>query len=171
MRRVLVVLMVTGCASSPKDRCESVECNQPPLSQCTDLETLRQYQPTGSCDTESGECTYSHTDSDCPHGCRDGACLSEDKRHPITEADIRKAVRSFVKGNWESLPEPDGFPEVLMEKTALPKKARKRFLRSYGAFHKEYALISDELRHLGPALVALNRVHRSSLPEKGGDRP
>ena len=50
-----------GCAAGrclAEDKCRGVVCDQPPDNTCQDGDTLRVYAAVGSCDADTGSCTY-----------------------------------------------------------------------------------------------------------------
>jgi Cys-rich repeat protein len=58
-----------ACSGNP---CAGVSCNTPPASYCVDASTVRTYASSGTC--SGGNCSYAHTDSNCPYGCVNGVC-------------------------------------------------------------------------------------------------
>ena len=69
-------------------RCEGTprSCNSPPPAECADRQTLRTYNPSGSC--AAGQCNYTPSTQACPFGCANGRCL------PDPCADVSCAPRS-----------------------------------------------------------------------------
>jgi hypothetical protein len=59
------------CQGEP---CAGASCDQPPPSVCVGT-SLRVYEAAGTC-TSNGTCRHEFSDSLCPHGCNQGACLS-----------------------------------------------------------------------------------------------
>ena len=55
--------------------CLGVVCDQVPAATCTDASTLRSF--VGSCDEQSGSCTYPSNDAHCSMGCTAGACVGD----------------------------------------------------------------------------------------------
>ena len=54
--------------------CDQVTCDDPPDDTCEDDQTLRVYEPSGSCDPDDGSCDYGFQLTPCEHGCSLGAC-------------------------------------------------------------------------------------------------
>jgi hypothetical protein len=54
--------------------CEGVTCNSPPARACVDSQTLRIYEPSGSC--SDGKCSYASRTESCAGGCANGACVN-----------------------------------------------------------------------------------------------
>jgi len=78
---LLLAVLPFGCVESQNgngDKCQGVVCDQPPADRCKDAGTLIEYQPTGTCDPQSGECQYTFSETGCPHGCAGGRCLDDD---------------------------------------------------------------------------------------------
>lgn len=55
------------------DVCEAIGCDQPPDPVCVDADTVRIYEPTGTCD-DTGDCRYAFDDVRCPAGCVGNDC-------------------------------------------------------------------------------------------------
>jgi hypothetical protein len=52
--------------------CEGVTCNMPPAKVCADAQTLRIYDPAGTC--SDGKCAYGTRTETCAGGCANGQC-------------------------------------------------------------------------------------------------
>ncbi|MCZ7685102.1 MAG: hypothetical protein M5U28_42560 [Sandaracinaceae bacterium] len=59
----------SGCTAAP------VVCDAPPASTCVDADTLRAFDPIGTC--SDGVCSYEASEVACPDGCADGACAGD----------------------------------------------------------------------------------------------
>lgn len=83
-----------GCSSGtcPNSLCIGVTCTTPPANSCDDVNTLRTFGASGSCEPTTGACSYTGTTSSCPNGCGGGACLVA----PYTFAQTLPNVRSRV---------------------------------------------------------------------------
>ncbi|MBW2700403.1 MAG: hypothetical protein JRF33_06250 [Deltaproteobacteria bacterium] len=68
-----------ACSSGGEDPgpCEGVICDSPPADACKDADSLLVYDGTGTCDEETGLCSYAATDEECDHGCADDACAAD----------------------------------------------------------------------------------------------
>ncbi|MBN2494090.1 MAG: hypothetical protein JXR96_05830 [Deltaproteobacteria bacterium] len=75
---VVLSIWIAGCGegSPPVDPCASVVCEQVPEPECVDDLTLRSYA-AGSCDADSGACSYPSSDRDCAVACLQARCVDE----------------------------------------------------------------------------------------------
>ncbi len=64
------------CSAGACNHPQTVSCNSSPPAACIGS-TRRVYSPTGTCNTTTGSCTYSFTDTVCQYGCASGACLPQ----------------------------------------------------------------------------------------------
>ncbi len=64
-----------GCRDGECIQCDSNACDDPPESECADENTLTTYGEPSMCES-GGECIYTPSQQDCPHGCSNGACES-----------------------------------------------------------------------------------------------
>ncbi len=76
----LVALLASGCngggGGAPALDCETdADCFAPPADACRDGETLRRYNPLGTCEVEGSTCSYAFTDITCQGECSDGGCV------------------------------------------------------------------------------------------------
>jgi hypothetical protein len=75
---------LNGCAKSACiDACKGVTCTTPPASSCTG-NVLHKAQTTGTCNTTTGACDYSFTDTTCTTACMNGACVNQDACAGVT---------------------------------------------------------------------------------------
>jgi hypothetical protein len=56
------------------EKCQGVECNDPPRKECVDGKVLRTYSSPGVC--IEGTCRYEASDFTCEDKCEDGACVA-----------------------------------------------------------------------------------------------
>jgi hypothetical protein len=117
-----------GCSSGAcqGDPCEGVTCDQPPDDACQDASTLRTHEPAGTCDLIAGQpvCAYPFTDTDCPYGCENGACLPDpcagitcDTPPPDECRDAYNLIVYDAQGTCES---PGGQAECVYGDTIVP---------------------------------------------------
>ncbi len=66
-----------GCATGACEGLDTCDggCATPPDPICSNPVTLITYAAPGTC--QGGVCTYPATETSCPHGCEDGACLQD----------------------------------------------------------------------------------------------
>lgn len=64
-----------GCANGVcnADPCTGVTCATPPAAFCSSATALRTFAAAGTC--AQGSCSYAPSDTTCPYGCGNGACL------------------------------------------------------------------------------------------------
>ncbi len=62
-----LALMVAAC-----DPCKGVKCDSPPADVCLDVDTLTEYNSTGTC--SKGNCSYQSQETECEYGCAEAAC-------------------------------------------------------------------------------------------------
>lgn len=72
---LILWLAAPGCGDDGGPACADADCTTPPADQCLDDTTLRVHQETGSCDPDTGRCSYPRTERDCPDGCVHDTCL------------------------------------------------------------------------------------------------
>jgi hypothetical protein len=71
-----VLAVAAGCGGSGgEDPCQDVRCDDPPADTCKDASTLLEYPATGTCQPETGACSYTPVEKSCDNGCSDGRCL------------------------------------------------------------------------------------------------
>jgi hypothetical protein len=79
------LLALPACSEEkPGDRCQGVECDQPPPATCLDATTRTTYASPGTCGPATGACTYTPTNTTCPEACREGSCVPADLCSGVT---------------------------------------------------------------------------------------
>lgn len=75
-----------GCANGvcTGDPCNTVSCTTPPAPSCADASTLRVYANTGTCDSATGNCSYTSSTTACANGCANGACVNQNLCNGVT---------------------------------------------------------------------------------------